>query len=103
MVEAQAVDRVHRIGQLRDVVITRYLIRDSIEFVSSHNDVTEYGDLIDCRRLVELTKGPQYVRGVQQHKLRLIHQSLSSTEHSQGQVDRERFKVRESEPIYRLL
>ena len=33
MVEAQAVDRVHRIGQTRDVVITRYLIKDSIEFV----------------------------------------------------------------------
>ncbi|KAK3900217.1 P-loop containing nucleoside triphosphate hydrolase protein, partial [Staphylotrichum tortipilum] len=33
MVEAQAVDRAHRIGQQRDVVITRYLIKDSIEFV----------------------------------------------------------------------
>jgi len=35
MVEAQAVDRVHRIGQQRDVFITRYLIKDSIEFVRS--------------------------------------------------------------------
>lgn len=34
MVEAQAVDRVHRMGQTKDVVITRYLIRNSIEFVS---------------------------------------------------------------------
>ncbi|KAF4628635.1 hypothetical protein G7Y89_g9521 [Cudoniella acicularis] len=31
MTEAQAVDRVHRIGQQRDVVITRYLIQNSIE------------------------------------------------------------------------
>lgn len=34
MVEAQAVDRVHRIGQSRDVTITRYITRDSIENVS---------------------------------------------------------------------
>lgn len=37
MVEAQAVDRVHRIGQQWDVLITRYLIKDSIEFVSAHS------------------------------------------------------------------
>lgn len=35
MVEAQAVDRVHRMGQTKDVVITRYLIKNSIEFVSA--------------------------------------------------------------------
>jgi SNF2 family DNA or RNA helicase len=34
MAEAQAVDRVHRIGQTRDVVITRYIVDDSIESVS---------------------------------------------------------------------
>jgi hypothetical protein len=33
MVEAQAVDRVHRIGQDREVVITRYIVRNSIETV----------------------------------------------------------------------
>ena len=33
MVEAQAVDRVHRIGQEREVVITRYIMRNSIETV----------------------------------------------------------------------
>ncbi|KAK1765266.1 SNF2 family N-terminal domain-containing protein [Phialemonium atrogriseum] len=65
MVEAQAVDRVHRIGQERDVLITRYLIKDSIEF---------------------------YVRGVQEEKLRLIHQSLSSTELRQRDVDVQRYK-----------
>ena len=35
MVEAQAVDRVHRIGQERDVMITRYIMRDSVEKVGS--------------------------------------------------------------------
>lgn len=34
MVEAQAVDRVHRIGQSREVLTTRYITRDSIETVS---------------------------------------------------------------------
>lgn len=34
MIEAQALDRVHRIGQTRDVVTTRYIIRNSIETVS---------------------------------------------------------------------
>lgn len=33
MVEAQTLDRVHRIGQVRDVVITRYIVRNSIENV----------------------------------------------------------------------
>ncbi|KAK0617623.1 SNF2 family N-terminal domain-containing protein [Immersiella caudata] len=65
MAEAQAVDRVHRIGQHREVLITRYLIKDSIEF---------------------------YVRGVQQDKIRLIQQSLSSTEVSQKDIDRDRFR-----------
>ena len=34
MVEAQAVDRVHRIGQTREVNITRYRVKESIEEVS---------------------------------------------------------------------
>lgn len=34
MAEAQAVDRVHRIGQEREVVITRYIMLNSIESVS---------------------------------------------------------------------
>jgi hypothetical protein len=34
MAEAQAVDRVHRIGQSREVLTTRYITRDSIETVS---------------------------------------------------------------------
>ena len=38
MVEAQAVDRVHRIGQEREVVITRYIMRNSVETVNSKYD-----------------------------------------------------------------
>lgn len=33
MVEQQAVERVHRLGQTRDVVITRYIMSDSFEIV----------------------------------------------------------------------
>jgi SNF2 family DNA or RNA helicase len=33
MAELQAIDRVHRIGQVREVVIRRYLVRSSIEMV----------------------------------------------------------------------
>ena len=35
----------------------------------------------------------QYVRDVQQDKIRLIHQSLSATELKQSDVDGQRFKV----------
>lgn len=34
MAEAQAVDRVHRIGQTREVEVVRYCVKDSIEEVS---------------------------------------------------------------------
>lgn len=30
-IEAQAIDRVHRMGQLRDVAVTRFVVKDSIE------------------------------------------------------------------------
>lgn len=33
MAEAQAVDRVHRIGQTREVEVVRYCVKDSIEEV----------------------------------------------------------------------
>lgn len=35
MAEEQALDRVHRMGQTRDVVATRYVVKNSIEEVSS--------------------------------------------------------------------
>ncbi|RWA06867.1 hypothetical protein EKO27_g8230 [Xylaria grammica] len=53
MAEAQAVDRIHRIGQTRDVKVIRYIISDSIE---------------------------KYVHWVQRDKLRLIDETLSQSE-----------------------
>ncbi|QYT04363.1 hypothetical protein H0G86_011272 [Trichoderma simmonsii] len=50
-VEAQALDRVHRIGQSREVLVTRYVTKDTIE---------------------------TYVQWIQKEKLRLIEQSLES-------------------------
>lgn len=33
MVEAQAVDRVYRIGQTQEVIVIRYIVPDSVETV----------------------------------------------------------------------
>ncbi|KAF7171655.1 hypothetical protein CNMCM6106_006055 [Aspergillus hiratsukae] len=63
MAEAQAVDRVHRIGQSREVLVTRYLVANSIE---------------------------DYVRWIQEDKMRLISQSLGSAASSQSELDRRR-------------
>lgn len=35
MVEAQAVDRVYRIGQVQEVTVIRYIVPDSVETVSA--------------------------------------------------------------------
>ncbi|KAH8897760.1 hypothetical protein GQ53DRAFT_679117 [Thozetella sp. PMI_491] len=56
MAEAQAIDRVHRIGQQQDVTVIRYVASDSIEM---------------------------YVQWVQEDKLRLIKDSLSGTDQSE--------------------
>lgn len=34
MVEKQAMDRVYRMGQKRNVIVIRYIVKDSIEEVS---------------------------------------------------------------------
>lgn len=34
MAEEQALDRVHRLGQTREVITVRYIVKDSIEEVS---------------------------------------------------------------------
>ncbi|PYH80229.1 hypothetical protein BO82DRAFT_433433 [Aspergillus uvarum CBS 121591] len=65
MLEAQAVDRVHRIGQSREVIVTRYLTVNSIE---------------------------DYVRWVQEDKIAIIQQSLASVPKSQAELEYRRWK-----------
>ncbi|KAF5242043.1 hypothetical protein FANTH_8878 [Fusarium anthophilum] len=65
MAEAQAVDRVHRIGQQKDVYVIRYIANDSIE---------------------------QYVQWMQRDKQRLIAESLSISEEKPQGVDEVRWK-----------
>jgi SNF2 family DNA or RNA helicase len=40
MAEAQAIARVHRIGQIQKVSVTRYIVQNSIEGVSTINTST---------------------------------------------------------------
>ncbi|KAK2685769.1 hypothetical protein QWA68_015378 [Fusarium oxysporum] len=65
MAEAQAVDRVHRIGQQKGVHVIRYIANDSIE---------------------------QYVQWMQRDKQRLIAESLSISEEKLQDVDEVRWK-----------
>ncbi|TGJ79605.1 hypothetical protein E0Z10_g9159 [Xylaria hypoxylon] len=64
MVEAQAVDRVHRIGQTLPVTITRYIVPRSIE---------------------------SYIQWVQSDKLRLINMSLDTIEDA-AKIEQNRWK-----------
>ncbi|KAL4905605.1 SNF2 family N-terminal domain-containing protein [Aspergillus multicolor] len=63
MIEAQAVDRIHRIGQTRDVKVTRYLTENSIE---------------------------DYVRWIQDDKKQVIAQSLNSVVTTQLELNHRR-------------
>jgi len=81
------VDRVHRIGQIRDVVITRYIVQESVETVRSESSERS----IDF--LEKHTDREQYIQWVQQRKLRLISESLDSEVVSQSSIDNERWKV----------
>lgn len=65
MAESQAIARVHRMGQRREVLTTRYLTRDTIE---------------------------TYVQWIQRDKLRLIDQSLDSQPASQPTINDQRWK-----------
>ncbi|KAM0492508.1 hypothetical protein ACHAP8_009863 [Fusarium lateritium] len=63
MVEAQALDRVYRIGQAEDVIVTRYIVSKSIE---------------------------EYLVNVQQTKSAVIGQLFTSKEELTGQSTKER-------------
>ncbi|KAL6821028.1 SNF2 family N-terminal domain-containing protein [Trichoderma sp. SZMC 28015] len=65
MIEAQALDRVHRIGQSREVLVTKYVTKDTIE---------------------------TYVQWIQKEKLRLIQESLDSQDISQVDISDQRWK-----------
>ena len=99
MAEAQAVDRVHRIGQSREVLTTRYITRDSIETVSRLAPI-ERG----CIQYTEyVADSSQYVQWIQQEKIRLVNRSLDSADISQSEIDEQRWKVRDiSEPDSRI-
>jgi hypothetical protein len=47
MAEAQAVDRIHRIGQQHDVEVVRYIVDESIESVS-FSSVTSASSKHEC-------------------------------------------------------
>lgn len=88
MAEAQAVDRVHRIGQQQDVEVVRYIVDDSIESVSPSLMTVPLGLV---HRLLTYTS--QYIQWVQRDKLRLITDSLSTSELKVENINEERWKV----------
>ncbi|KAH7009780.1 SNF2 family N-terminal domain-containing protein [Ilyonectria destructans] len=64
MAEIQALNRVHRMGQTREVTVRRYIVKDTIE---------------------------NYIQWVQQDKLKLISRSLDSADLSQEEFEGERW------------
>ncbi|GAW19569.1 hypothetical protein ANO14919_090570 [Xylariales sp. No.14919] len=65
MVEAQAVDRVYRIGQTQEVTVIRYIVPDSIE---------------------------THVQSVQQEKLRLVNHAINVERATEAELEAERWK-----------
>lgn len=89
MAEAQAIDRVHRMGQQRDVEVVRYVVSKSIELVGSSHVMCALSML----RNPALMYPFQYVRWIQIDKLRLIKDSLSPSEQKTESVNEVRWKV----------
>lgn len=77
MVEAQAVDRVHRIGQTRPVTITKYIVSNTVETVSTpySRKKISFAFTVCYYKYTPLTRC-QYIQWVQKDKLRLIAQSI---------------------------
>ena len=89
MVEAQAVDRVHRMGQRVQVLITRYLTTRSIEEVSKCGYIsTLHSRCIHFQ--YHITDREQYMRRVQEEKKNLVTRSLENTHISQAEIDEKR-------------
>ncbi|KAI5458906.1 SNF2 family N-terminal domain-containing protein [Mariannaea sp. PMI_226] len=88
MAEAQAVDRVHRIGQKQDVEVIRYIVNDSIESVRPPMRTSKPFS-IEKYVLIFMF---QYVQWVQMDKLRLISESLATSEPKSKNVDEKRWK-----------
>lgn len=70
---------------------TRYVTRNSIEEVSFYTTA----EILTGKEIAVglLTKSNQYVRWIQEDKLRLIARSLNSDDVWQKDVDNERWKV----------
>ncbi|KAI0415691.1 P-loop containing nucleoside triphosphate hydrolase protein [Xylaria grammica] len=66
MVEAQAVDRVYRMGQTQEVTVIRYIVPNSIE---------------------------TYVQRVQQEKLQLVNHAINVDRGTEAELEAERWKV----------
>ena len=90
MVEAQAIDRVHRMGQTRDIFVTKYIVKNSIETVNT--------TCCSCKKSQSLIIW-QYIQWVQEDKLNLIKQSIDLVDASQSDVENARLEV----GIHRIL
>ena len=77
--EEQALDRVYRLGQLREVIATRYLTRNSIEEVRNLVQTT-------ARSRTDLYQ--KHVLRVQRQKLDMISLTFSEgSEHRSGTLE----------------
>ena len=77
MAEEQALDRVHRMGQRREVVATRYIVKNSIEEVSKPWSLPAGHP---CRFFTDVVFFPQHVVLVQRNKSEIITQTVDSGE-----------------------
>lgn len=95
MVEKQAMDRVYRMGQKRNVIVIRYIVRDSIEEVSH-----ERSELFAVQRYLNSNHSLQYVQKIQRNKLDLIKRVLDGETITQKEVDKECVDI--SEPTHHI-